>query len=284
MKYQFSPFKVDYQPILTPIGDFKTECVFASHKALKSNTDALPIVVMMSGGIDSELVAESLLLANIPFKAVIGVLQATFAGNSTIFNTHDYCIAERWCIRNNIEIIYCPIDVYKLSILLCEYAIACCGFSPQYACHMYLMKWCHDQGYFFLAGNGEMDFVLRDSEYFMMDEQREFTLANFCQTFSLNGIWQFWKQDARISAAFLNLPTVRCLMHDGVPEILKYKHECFADVFQFEARPKLTGFEHIQQWDSHLRNPMKKVMGHFDDKYYTSVSHFQKGQHVLELT
>lgn len=279
MNYHFFPFSVDYPPITSPIEDFKIECIIAAQKAIESNYKNLPIVVMMSGGIDSELVAESLRLAHIPFKAVIGILQATFAGNTTIFNTHDYAVAERWCIKNNIDILYCPIEIYEQSTLLSEYAISACGFSPQYACHMYIMKWCQTQGYFFIAGNGELDFKLHNGDYYMVDEQREFVLANFCRIHHISCIWQFWKQDARLAAAFLKLPTVQRLMNERVPEILKFKHQCLGDVFDFEPRDKHTGFESIQEWDAALRNPMKKIMGHFDANYYTSLGRFK---YVLE--
>jgi hypothetical protein len=276
MKYQFEPFYVEYEPITSPVGDFKTECILAAHKAVLANKGNLPIVVMMSGGIDSELVAESLLLAKIPFRCVIGKLMTEVIDDSIIFNQHDYQYAERWCNRNNIEVIYCELDIFKQNKLLCEYALSAQGFSPQYGCHMYIMKWCSDQGYFFLAGNGEMDIVLKDGHYFMMDEQREFTLANFCESHKLNGIFQFWRQDARLIASFLKLPTVQQLIAQNTESLLKHKHKCFADVFQFEPRCKTTGFERVQEWDYPLRTHLKQFKGQFDSKYYTPIEHFKE--------
>lgn len=274
MKYQFDEFIVDYDSPNRPVESFRQECILAAKKAIESNSYNLPIVVMMSGGIDSQLVAESLLSANIPFKCVIGCLHTIVADEKIIFNSHDYQYAERWCQTHNIDILYCDIDVFSNNNLLSNYVLSAKGFSPQYACHMYIMKWCNDRGYFFIAGNGEMDLVLRDNEYFMLDEQREFTLDNFCKLHNLTGIFQFWKQDSYLISAFLMLPTVKKLMYQNVERLLDYKHVCFSDAFDFEPRPKATGFEKIQQWDYIMRNHLKIYTGQYDHKYYTPISKF----------
>lgn len=273
MKVKFDPFSVNYGPITAPILDFTSECIAAAHNVVRE-TDR-QIVVMMSGGIDSELVATSFLLAKIPFKVVIGRLMVDTLCNNEPFNKHDYSIAERWCAQHGVEVLYCDIDIYQQSRQLCKYALDSFGFSPQYACHMHIMKWCDSQNFFFVAGNGEMDIVLHDGEYAMMDEQREFTLLNFCIDNNLHGEFQFWKQDARLVASFIKLPTVKRLMEEHCPRILDFKHKCFSDAFNFEPRAKQTGFEQIQQWDSHLRNPMKLLMGKYDNKYYTPLSYFK---------
>jgi hypothetical protein len=274
-KLQFEPFIIEYDPITSPILSFIDESTAAAVKAISTNHDDLPVVVMMSGGIDSELVGDALLHAHIPFQVVIGRLRTDVVCENTIFNMHDYQVAERWCLKNNIDIIYCDIDIYQLSTVLCKYALESYGFSPQFACHMYIMKWCTDNGLFFLAGNGELNFVRRDDgKYYMMDSQRAYTLNNFCKIYKCAGVCQFWKQDARVAAAFLQLPTVKWFMSEGVDKLLDHKHACFADVFEFEPRIKLTGFEYVLAWDSHLRNPMKIVMGKYDAVYYTALDHF----------
>ena len=194
MKHQFNPFKVEYEKIDESIYDFKSECIMAAHNAMSKNIKNLPIIVMMSGGIDSELVAESLLLAGIPFTCVIGRLQNETEEGTIIFNKHDYEYAERWCNLNNVDIVYCDIDVFEQDKLLIEYALSAKSFSPQFACSMYMIKWCSDQGYFFMAGHGEPTIVLVDDEYFMMDEQREYALNNFCELNNCPGVIKPWRQ------------------------------------------------------------------------------------------
>lgn len=274
MKYTFDPFTVSYDQIIEPVGSYKEECARAANTALKKNIMGMQPVVMMSGGIDSELVARSLQLADIQFNAVIGRLMTKIGHEKIIFNLSDTFYAEDWCYRNNIEIIFCDIDVFKENEKICEYAMSANCFSPQYGCHMYIMKWCNDNGLFFLAGNGEMDFILKDGKYVMRDEQREMSLNEFCTLNNLYGEFQFWKQDSRLISAFIELPAVRRMMKNCVVSLLDYKHDCYVDEFSIEQRKKKTGFELLQEWDYHLRTYMKQTKSKFDEKFYTPIGIF----------
>lgn len=277
MKINFDPFIVEYDAIEWPIYDFRTECKLAIETIVSKNTDNLPVALMMSGGIDSQIVGEALLLANVPFVCVIGKLYTSLPTGDVVFNNHDYAYAERWCARNNIGVRYCLIDVFKQADILCEYALSSKGFSPQYACHMYIMKWCKDNGFYYIAGGTEIDIVLSDDgQYYATDDQREYPLENFCKLYNIKGEFMFYRQNSRLTAATLELPTVKKLMEQHVVDIIDHKHHYFSDVFDFESRSKRTGFERIQEWDSILRTPMKKIMGKYDDKYYTPLSRFKK--------
>lgn len=276
MKYQFEPFVYEYDEVDYPIYSFRTECIMAARKAASMNKKNLPLVILMSGGLDSELIAESFYSAGIPFKAVIGKLQAEVATETLTLNDHDYFYAERWCKNHGIEIEYCSLDIYKDAKLLTEYAMSSNGFSPQYAWHMYLMKWCSDKGYFFVAGLGDIDIVLKDGQYFCADTQREWSIDIFCENNNIDGIIRFVKLDSRMTASFLNLESVQKLMAEKVPELLDYKHECFSEAFpSMETRPKFTGFEKIQDWDYVLRTYMKKYHGIYNTISYTPISQFQ---------
>jgi len=276
MKHQFNPFVIEYEPITSPILDFRSECILAAQIISSKNINRLPIAVMMSGGIDSQLAAEAFLNAGIPFVCVICKLQTVLATETIIFNEHDYEYAERWCKTNNVDIVYCHLDIFKQAELLTKYALSSIGFSPQYASHMFIMKWCQENGFFYVAGMGEIDIVLKDGIYYATDDQREFSLDNFCKIHCIEGEFLFWKQDARLTAATLQLPTVKRLIKAGMPKLLKYKHSYFSDIFEFEPRPKYTGFEKIQEWDSILRNYMKRSTNGYDDIYHTPISTFDQ--------
>jgi len=275
MKYQFNPYKIDYEKIDVSIYDFKTECILASHKAISKNRKNKPLMVMLSGGLDSEMVARALLLSGISFKCLIGKLQVEVATETITLNEHDYHYAEKWCNSNNIKVEYCSLDIYKDAKLLTEYALLGQGFSPQLAWHMYLMKWCHDNGYFFVGGHEDIDFVLKDGEYFSKDFQRDLSTQNFVDKLGLDGINRFWKQDSRLMASFLKLSTVQQLMKDRVENLVEYKSKYFSEVFpDIEERPKFTGFERVQEWDAILRTYMKKFNLQYNDISYVPASYF----------
>jgi hypothetical protein len=271
VKYTFEPFSVKYEPVLSPLDDFEAECVLAVNRILRNQQR--PIVLLMSGGLDSELMANVLLKARVPFRCLIVRLLTEVPGSAIVFNQHDFDFALRWCAKNNVEYMFHDIDLFEQGSLLCEHVISARGFSPQFACQMEAMKWCAKQGYFFIAGHSEMDFVLRDGQYFLQDEQREATLDNFCELHHLSGSLHPLK-DSRVIASFIQLPTVQRLLHAGVPRLLDYKHACYSDVFEMEPRNKATGFEKVQEWDYHLRTYLKRRYGHLDAKFYTPLTLF----------
>lgn len=274
MKYSFDPFYIEYEKPIYPLLSFKEECVLAVNTAVQQNVRSLPFIILMSGGIDSELVAESFLMAKVPFKCLVGRLVVTLNHKTVILNDQEYQYAERWCRKNNIEIIYQDIDIYKKAELLSEYALSCNGFSPQYACHMYLIKWCKDNGYFFVSGHGEIDIILHGNNYYLVEEQREFVFDLFRLKHDIPGTYRFWKQNSRMIAAFSQLPTAQRLMNNREPKILDYKHMCYADIFEFEPRSKQTGFERIQEWDAMLRVPLKNINEKYDNKYLIPINLF----------
>ena len=173
--------------------------------------------------------------------------------------------------------VYTPMPTSKALKLLTEYALIGQGFSPQLAWHMFLMKWCHDNGYFFIGGHEDIDFVLKDGEYFSKDFQRDLSTQNFVDKFGLDGINRFWKQDSRLMASFLKLSTVQQLMKEKVEILVEHKVKYFSEIFpDIEERPKFTGFERIQEWDAILRTYMKKFNLQYDDISYVPASFFMQ--------
>lgn len=274
MKYQFDPFVYEYDKVTLPLFDFKTECISAARKANTLNVTNMPIAIMMSGGIDSEIIAQSFYLAGIPFSCLIGRLVVNVATETIILNEHDYEYAERWCAKHGVNVVYCDMDVYQNGKLLTEYAVSSNGFSPQYAWHMYMMKWSNDNGYFFVAGLGDIDIVLHEGVYCCADTQREWSIDIFCETHDLKGVIRFCKLDSQMTASFLRLSRVKDLMEQRITVLLDHKHHCYAEVFEFEPRDKRTGFEKIQEWDAILRTYMKKTNGHFNTISYLPISYF----------
>lgn len=274
MKYIFNPFSVEYPIIDSPIGTFVEEACRAATN-IKNRAGSQKIALMMSGGLESEIMADAFYLENIEFTPAIGRLKVNVLGNDVVLNSHDIEFALEWCANKNLLPKLIDIDVFNNQQVLCELVNSAQGFSPQYACHMFLMKQLTDEGYFFSAGNGEMDIVFKDDNYYMLDEQREFTLANFVANNKLTGEFQFWKQDGRCIAAYLQLPSVGKYITAKEQNLLVHKHECFADAFVFKPRQKRTGFEALQEWDNILRTQLKKYTGHYDRKYYTPISAFK---------
>lgn len=275
MKYTYDPFSVTYDIREGPTYSYIEECILAAKKAYNTNTTKKPIAVTMSGGIDSEIVARAFLLAKIPFTAVIGRLGTRIGKDMRYFNTHDYRYAVGWCQQNKVEYKFCDIDIYKEAGTLVDWLFECKGFSPQFACHMYIIRWCSMNGYFFVQGHGETDIVLSNGVYYCTLDQRQFSIDIFCEKYNYQGVIRFYTQDQKLTAALLNLPTVKKLMGQNCPALIYKKHDYLADVFDFIPRIKYTGFENIQEWDSSIRAPLKAIMRKYDDKSWIPVEFFQ---------
>lgn len=277
MKYTFDPFTLEYEKVVGPIYDFQTECAIAAKKAASLNTKNKPLMVMMSGGMDSEIIGEGFYKAGIPFRVLIGKLVVKMATGTVVLNEHDFVYAQNWCRDRNIDVVYTELDVFKNAELLSRYAFDSLGFSPQYAWHMYLMKWCHDNGCFFVAGLGDIDIVLHNGEYCCADTQREWSIDNFCTAHGVEGVIRFVKLDSRLVASYLRLSSVQRLMEQGVENVVDHKFEVFSEAFpHIPNRNKYTGFEKIQGWDNILRAPMKEIHGKYNTISYLPISYFKE--------
>ena len=278
MKYQYDPFIIEYDQITEPVGDFRTEVLRAAKK-IEERADGKPIMVCMSGGMDSEFVAEALYAAGVPFTALIGSLVIKTAAKWIYLNDHDTVYAFSWCDKRNIRYENCIIDAYEDAELLTQYAIDCKSFSPQYACHCYYMNYANSIGHFFVVGLGDIDIVMRDGEYYSMDTQRDAALNNFHEKHMLDGEIRFVKQDSRLTAAALKDPIFQELMQKQIPLLVKHKHRYYSSIFPNIAdRPKYSGFEKLQEWDKLIRDPLKELNGHYDLLAYTPISFFKESK------
>jgi len=89
-----SPMSINFKKISRPIKSWEEEAV-SNARYIKSKTDK-PIIVALSGGIDSEVVCRSFLRAGIDFS----VLTIKHKNNS---NEHDITYAEHFCKTFNIK-------------------------------------------------------------------------------------------------------------------------------------------------------------------------------------
>ncbi len=141
--------------------DFRSECINAA-KLIYESTD-LPIYILLSGGIDSEIVARSFIDANIPITCII----ARFDGH---LNEDDIRYAFKFCTKYDI-----PYEVYDINIIdfwknsLMKYAIKTNCISPQ----LPVIMWLSDQvnghvvlgsGECYVAKNGKSIWELWEKE------------------------------------------------------------------------------------------------------------------------
>lgn len=95
-------FKIQFKPVTRPIMPWKEELFSAMYQLVKS-TDK-PIYVLLSGGIDSELVARILLKMGVKFKALT-------LKHEEGTNGHETRYADWFCNHYKIEQVLVPINI-----------------------------------------------------------------------------------------------------------------------------------------------------------------------------
>jgi hypothetical protein len=134
---------------------FRNECI-DSVKKIRERTDKT-LLVNMSGGIDSEMIARSLLLADISFTAQIWVYEDNL-------NDHDITYAIKFCESNNIPIRYLNINI-KNFFEKTIYEITEKWPTPFWA--MPLQQYVTDltpENYYSIFGEGHLVFHMTDPE------------------------------------------------------------------------------------------------------------------------
>ena len=93
------------------------------------------LILCMSGGMDSQVMAESFLKAGVPFSASIWRYKKNF-------NTYDIKSAIRFCEENKIdyEIEECDLELFYSSYLHFHYGVKYLCNSPQIAVHLYFLE------------------------------------------------------------------------------------------------------------------------------------------------
>lgn len=273
--------------------NFKLECLETARQIFQDADNQ--IVILFSGGVDSEVVVQSFLMAGIPFK--VAVLR--FKNG---LNQHDISYAIKFCERNEVKF-----DIYELDILrfwenqLFEYADPTQCVSPLLLSTMWLVDQIDGypvigSGECLLVKEREPDYVPGVSPYLkspwsLWEKEK---IAAWYRHFIVrrrNGCPGFFQYTPEIILSYLQDPFVGRLINSEIHGKLtteSSKLEIYMQHFDLETRKKYTGFEMVSQFDPIYRAELMKKYSAYDQivKTYTN-DLFQKlsplEEKVLEL-
>lgn len=237
-------------------GTFYEECL-ATAELIRSKTD-LPIFILFSGGVDSEVVLRSFV------EAKITVTAAIMRFNNDL-NIHDISYAVIACESLNV-----PYRFFDLNILdfwqngAGPYAAKTRCFSPQLIATMWLM----DQipGYL-VMGSGECLLVRQSAGWDLWEKERIASWYRHLMIRKRNGCPAFFQYTPEIMLSYLQDPLVQRLVKNEFPEIVTtegLKLEIYQQHFNLISRKKFTGFEKLQAEDAILRTQLKKLYSDSD--------------------
>lgn len=225
------------------IQSWTKECVRAAKIVHK--TASHPIVLLFSGGIDSEFMIRVFDTANVPYKlAVIDYGE---------WNKHDTMYAYKFCELHNKTPIVVNVDIQELvnsgKFLEIANSVHCC--AHQMIPIMYgLTKL---EGTLVMA-NGEPYLKNYDGEWRWQETQRVNAYNKWYELNSIDGTPDFLRYTPEMVVAFINDPTVQELINNKRPGKLSTrtsKHEIFSRDYMFEPRQKYTGWEKIEESSLH---------------------------------
>lgn len=247
-----------------PVESFHSECLRTARTLACQSSK--PIWVLFSGGIDSEVVAQSFFQAKVPFQVAI----MRFAHD---LNRHDIQWAIQACKKNNWPMTFFDLDIEKFwenDLLL--YALPSRCVSPQLAATMWLMD--QVEG-FPVLGSGECLLTRSDgssSDWALSEKEKVASWYRFLHIRKKSGCAGFFQHSPEIMLSALKDPLVTSWLlnssHQDVSNSV-IKHDFYSNYFALEKREKYTGFERLQKSDQYYRCLLKELMPNSDRVYKT---------------
>jgi hypothetical protein len=247
MAYEYcleKQFSVKFNPCTRTPQSWSVE-VNNTAKSIAASTNK-PLYVLMSGGIDSEMVARSFISNNIKFKALtLKHKQQT--------NYHDTWWADEFCSKHNISQEVLELDLYQFDDMIEKYITQ--GYKSTNIYHymqLFLLEQLENLGGFGVGGAGEQIYYTIDNEIHLRINPSYTLGRQWCKN---NNAWhQLWfsLDNPEIYASYLQIDIVDFLLQR--PEYFKSHHGASTEKIlvlhrewpEMKKRNKFSGFEKIQ--------------------------------------
>jgi len=248
--YQLTVFERAPLSIQTPF----EEAVRASR--LIYETYQIPLTICLSGGLDSECLAQAVLASGVPFNIVTLRLKPEF-------NAHDTVHAESFCRQYQLPIRFLDLDIIRFyeSGEFLEYALKYRTNSPQFAAHLWLAD--HAEGvpvfggsfpylnYFDFEGN------LLEESFLYTPEDKEYGVDRLFQKQNRPGVGHFFQYTPELYFSFLCKTVAGGSLAQRqklkLGSYYQFKTEVFSQAgFNMQLTPerqdKYTGFEKVKAY------------------------------------
>lgn len=221
------------------IEDFHDELINAAHMIYEQADSKL--VLLFSGGLDSEFMLNIFRKANIPFEtAIISYGE---------YNAHDTDYAFRYCEKHNINPTVVDIDMknFIISGKIADIAtsVNCCAY--QMPSVMYGLSKLDGT---IIMGNGEPYIKNFDQVWKYEETERVNTYMRWYNQMGIKGTPDFLRYTPEVTLAFLREPRVQELINNKLPGKLSTrtsKHMIYSKNYVLEPRPKFTGWEKLEK-------------------------------------
>lgn len=260
-------FWVKYSACQRTAYDWRTECILAAHEIYQRAGRDLRIC--MSGGIDSEIVAESFRFARIPFKVVILRKQPDL-------NLHDISWAIAYCENFQIPYEFLDLNVHEFLNSQEFFDIgkqANCNYSGIVE-QIKLMEMVCLKGLFPVLGAGDLQIKRIENSWRMALNEDYWSLFFYQLQKNYSAVSRFFHWTPELIYSYLNDSVVKSIYLNQQPMLLDYKplkFEIVKQYFNVQNRRKYFGFEKYQKLNQAQATKLSEMNPKMNSLLYLNV-------------
>ena len=252
--YRSSPsdkFFVQYGKVRRKVKSFKEELIITA-QLIKEQSKALPLWILFSGGLDSEIALRSFIEAGIPVNVAIARFKKGL-------NEHDIRYAVDFCDSNKISFKFFDIDVESFwKNQLEDYALPISCISPQFPVIMWLIDQI-DGLPIISSGDSFLSRLPNTNDFYFYEREKYFSYYFHLMRRERPGVPAFLQYSPELLLSFLIDPELErhiqyLSKEKKLCSITKWKYQIYKQHFQLKNRPIFTGFEALGYSEAYYRN------------------------------
>ncbi len=253
-----------FAPCTDQPGNFRDECLRAAREIYA--TIKRPPSILMSGGVDSEVVAESFRVQGIPFRAIIFKFEKNL-------NQHDVEWAIKYVQDHKVNFEIIPFDIvrfYKSEEIKHLAQITLCPY-PMLITQAKMVDFLQARGDFALGGGSDPRYRYINNQWLYFTEEYEDCAKRLqiIKGFSAQVSFFLWRSE--IFYAHASDPFIEKIFSVKNPEktfSYQYKHEFLKQHFNVKSREKFRGYEKFTDLHQNTTQNLIKLLGHTYDEYF----------------
>jgi len=236
-------FRCTYGRASREPGDFRAECVRTAELIGQSEK---PIAILLSGGMDSEVVLRAFIEAQVPFKC--------FTHKIDYYTRHELAVLEQTCKTLGVRTEIVNIDVgWLTSVQAKSFMASTAAGAVEMLPHMKLMQHVSELGYMPVLGSGEVVLEQHGREWKYVEYEYDLAWGRFAEQHGFEAVTAFFQRTAELQLAALNNETLRDVLSgkNKLAKILSSTHVLKSAMYRahwpdMQPRPKFDGFEYLR--------------------------------------
>jgi hypothetical protein len=273
-------FNVIFKPVTREIDSWPSE-IDNTAKLIAKETNK-PLFLGLSGGVDSEIIADYLIKNNIPFTALI-----VKYGDGE--NFHDFKFAEEYCNKHNIKTYVINLDsVYFYTKTINKYIEK--GYRATRIFRyfqLYMLEIVEKMGGCLILGSGEQVYDTIDQEIGMYFEPGYMLPFEWCKKNNTTHYPCFFMHNPEIYAAYMKIDLIKFLLQRPSFFVSSSDNMSVEKTMIYQRywpnmirRNKFHGYEKMIDLKNQIEDNLRKLFPDVKPKFF-SIKHIKEQLNIL---